>query len=263
MNYDEKIDIATKRSYKVVKSNEIIQKARYELNVLELKTLSYIFSMIKPTDTINQIYVFSINDYCKVCGIDNTSGNNYSAIKQTLKELRDKSFYLMKPDGTETTVGWIDKVWINKGSGNVKVRLDEDMEQYLIGLFDNYTQYELLSTLPMQSKYSFRIYELLKSYAFTKRHTFDIDELKKILLAEHYRNYKDFRKKVLEVAEKEINEYTDLQVSYEPIYKGRKVIQVKFTIIQKDTWSRYISSNRAIEQLDGQISMFDYSSEVQ
>lgn len=255
MNYDEKIDIATKRSYKVVKSNEIIQKARYELNVLELKTLSYIFSMIKPNDTINRIYVFSINDYCKVCGIDNTNGKNYIAIKQTLKGLRDKSFFLIKPGGIETTVGWIDKVWISKGSGNIRVRLDEDMAQYLIGLLDNYTQYELLSTLAMKSKYSFRIYELLKSYAFTKKHTFNIDELKKTLIAEHYQNYKDFRKKVLEVAEKEINEYTDLQISYEPIYKGRKVIQVNFEIKQKDTWGKYLSDKRATEQLDGQVSI--------
>ena len=51
MNYDNKIEIAQQRSYSVVKSNEIIQKARYDLNISELKTLAYIFSKIKPTDT--------------------------------------------------------------------------------------------------------------------------------------------------------------------------------------------------------------------
>ena len=90
--------ISTQRSYKVVKANEIIQKARYELNLTELKTLAYIFSMIKPNDTIDQIYTFSINEYCKVCGIDNTSGKHYATIKQRLKALRDKSFFLMKED---------------------------------------------------------------------------------------------------------------------------------------------------------------------
>lgn len=257
MDYDEKIMINTRRSYKVVKANEIIQKARYELNLSELKTLAYIFSMIKPNDSIDQIYTFSINDYCKVCGIDNTSGTHYETIKQNLKNLRDKSFFLMKEDGTETTVGWLDKVWVNKGSGKIKVRLDETLEQYVIGLLENYTQYELLSTLPMRSQYSFRMYELLKSYAFTKKHTFDIDELKRLLAAEKYVNFKDFRKKVIEIAIKEINLYTDIEVNWEPIFKGRKVIQVDFSIEQRDAWGRLTNSTRATMEIDGQMSMFD------
>lgn len=256
MDYDERIMISTRRSYKIVKANEIIQKARYELNLAELKTLAYIFSMIKPNDSINQIYTFSINDYCKVCGIDSTGGRCYADIKQSLKNLRDKSFFLMKEDGTETTVGWLDKVWINKGSGKIKVRFDETLEQYIIGLLENYTQYELLSTLPMRSQYSFRMYELLKSYAFTKRHTFDTDELKRLLAAEKYVNFKDFRKKVIEIAVKEINLYTDIEVNWEPVFKGRRVIQVNFDIEQRDAWGRLASSNRAAKELDGQMSMF-------
>lgn len=259
MNYDERIEIATKRNYKVVKSNEIIQKARYELNILELKTLSYIFSMIKPDDKKGTKYMFSINDYCKICGIDNTNGKNYMAVRDALKALRDKSFYLLKPDGTETTVGWIDKIWISKGKGQVIVKLDEDLEEYLIGLLCNYTQYELLLTLPMQSKYSFRIYELLKSYAYKEnKHIFRIDELKKNLMAEKYKNFKDFRRKVLEIAIREINLYTDLQVSYQPIFKGRKVIQVMFEIQKKSALERIISNKEVVQQLEGQLSIFDY-----
>lgn len=257
MNYDEQITLNKQRSYKVVKANEIIQKARYELNLTELKTLAYIFSMVKPNDKINQIYTFSIIDYCKVCGIDYKSGKHYANARRNLKALRDKSFFLTKEDGTETTVGWLDKIWTNKGSGKVKVRLDEDLSQYLVGLFENYTQYELLSTLPMRSQYSFRIYELLKSYAFTHRHTFDIDELKHLLVAENYVNFKDFRKKVIEIAVKEINLYTDIEVKFEPIKKGRKVVQVMFEIVQRDSWGRYEASKRAIEEIDGQLSLFN------
>lgn len=250
MDIEEKLEIRKKRNYKVVKSNEIIQKARYELNVLELKVLSYIFSMIRPNDKINQIYEVSINDFCKICGIDINNGKNYLEIKQVLKNLRDKSFYLQTANGKETTVGWLNKVWIDKGNGTIQVRLDEDIERYLIGLFDNYTQYELISTLPMQSKYSFRIYELLKSYAYQQEHIFDIDKLKESLMADHYKNFKDFRVKVLEYAINEINLYTDLQVEYVPILKGRKVIQLKFTINQKSIQEKIQSTKNATKKLD-------------
>lgn len=262
MDYNRKIDIATQREYKVVKANEIIQKARYDLTITELKALAYILSKIKPNDTELQEHTFSIKDYCQVCGIDFTSGKHYENTKKNLKSLRDKSFWIMDENGNETTVSWLGKVRISKGSGKITVKLDEDMQKYVIGLFDNYTQYELLSTLPMKSAYSFRIYELLKSYAFTKRHTFDIDDLKAKLMATNYVNFKDFRKKVLEVAIREINLYTDLEVSWETITKGKKVIQVKFNINQRNVWGTIASSHRGIQELDGQMNLFDYASEV-
>lgn len=258
MDFDTKLEISKQRSYSVVKSNEIIQKARYDLTISELKTLAYIFSKIKPNDKEIQDYTFSVKEYCQVCGIDYKNGNNYINIKKNLKSLRDKSFWLIDEKGNEVLVGWLSKARINKGSGKVTVRLDDDIQKYVIGLFDNYTQYELLSTLPMKSNYSFRIYELLKSYAFTKHHTFDIDELKTMLSATNYVNFKDFRKYVLEVATKEINLYTDIEISWQPIKNGKKVVQIYFDIKQRDTWARYEASIAASEQIEGQISIFDY-----
>lgn len=38
MDYDSKIQIRTERDYKVVKANEIIQKAKFDLSLLEQKT---------------------------------------------------------------------------------------------------------------------------------------------------------------------------------------------------------------------------------
>ena len=261
LDYDERLEITKQRSYQVVKANEIIQKARYDLNITELKALAYIFSKIKPTDTELKEYTFSIKEYCQVCGLDYKNGGNYKYIKSTIKALRDKSFWLMDEKGNEVLIGWLQKVKINKGSGKISVKLDDGLQRYVIGLFSNYTQYELLSTLPMKSSYSFRIYELLKSYAFQKQHTFNIDDIKKQLAATNYINFKDFRKYVLEVATKEINLYTDIEVSWEPIYKGRKVIQVKFLIKQRDSWGRFITGVKATQELDGQMSIYDFLKE--
>lgn len=257
IEYSDRKHITEQRSYLVVKANEIVQKARYDLNIAELKALAYIFSKIKPTDTQLQEYSFSIKEYCQVCGIDYKNGGNYQYIKNTIKALRDKSFWVLDEKGNEVLIGWLQKARINKGSGRIYVKLDEDLHKYVIGLFNNYTQYELLSTLPMKSSYSFRIYELLKSYSFHKIHTFDIDELKKQLAATNYTNFKDFRRYVLEVATREINLYTDIEVSWIPIYKGRKVIQVTFDIKQRDTWGKYITMQRAKQELNKQMTVFD------
>ena len=89
----------------------------------------------------------------------------------------------------------------------------------------------------------------------------NIDDLKKQLAATNYVNFKDFRRYVLEVATKEINLYTDIEVSWEPIYKGRKVIQVKFLIKQRDSWGRFMTATNATQELDGQMSIYDFLKE--
>ena len=142
--------------------------------------------------------------------------------------------------------------------GDLLNATDEDIQKYVIGLYGDFTQYSLLSTLPMKSSYSFRIYELLKSYAFTKTHTFDIDDLKNKLGASGYVNFKDFRIKVLEVATKEINEYTDLEIMWEPVKKGKKVIQIHFDIKQRDSWGQYLNIRKANEEIDGQMNLMDF-----
>lgn len=259
METTDKFEIARSRSYKVVKSNEIIQKARYDLPLVEIKAFSFILSKIKPTDQAGQKYTFTLNEYCRVLGIETNNGKNIQTIKQSLQNLRSKTFWVMLENGDETTVGWLDKAWINHGSGKITVRLDETIQNYVIGLFDGkFTQYELLCTLPMRSSYSIRIYELLKSYANLKKHTFDVEELKNMLGCTHYVRFPDFRRKVLDVSTKEINRYTDLSVSWEPVTKGRKVVAISYSIKQLDSWGRFENMDRTSKQLDGQMSIDDF-----
>lgn len=255
--YEIKTDIIEQREYKVYKANEIIQKARYELNILELKLFAFILSKVKPDDKEGQEYTITIKDYCMVCGMDEKNGANYIDIKAAIKRLRDKSFWMTDENGKEFTVGWLSKARVDKRSGKITVKLDEDIQKYVIGWFNQYTQYSLIYTLPMSSSYSFRIYELLQSYSYAHSHVFDIDDLKSKIGATVYVNFKDFRKRVLESATREINTYTDLEVDWEPINKGRKVIQVKFNIRRRDSFGQLEASQRASKQLDGQINMFD------
>lgn len=258
MDFDNKIQISKERDYKVVKANEIIQKAKFDLSLIEQKTFCYAVSKIKPGDTKDTEYTFTINEYCDICGINRNSGKTMDDVKAALKRLRDKSFYLVEADGTYNLMGWLSKVRVLPKSGKVKIKFDEDMQKYLMGLYDNYTQYSLLSILPMRSAYSIRLYEILKSYAWQKQKykEFGIDDLK-MKLAAPYERFPDFRRYALEPATKEINEYTDIEISWEPISKGRKVIAVKFTIEQREYMQLAMAAHRAEQELDGQVHIED------
>ena len=161
MNYDEKIAIETHREYLVVKSNELVQHNRFELSLIEQKTVAFICSMIKPIEALDRAkgvpfqleYDFNIRDYCKVCGMDYDNGKNYANVKATLKKLRDRSMWLTMPDGSESLCGWLAKVNTNKKSGIAQIKLDEDLVPYLFDLGQRFTQYQLYNSLAMKSAF--------------------------------------------------------------------------------------------------------------
>jgi len=278
MTTDEKIEVLKAREYQVVKSNDLVLKTRYDFTVNEQKTLAYVCSMIKPVTAMDRAketpfvleYEFEILDYIRILGLEKT-GKVYNEIKLILKGLRDKSIWLTLEDGSETTVGWLSKVWTDKKSGKATVKLDEDLVPYLFDLREKYLSYGLKNILRMKSQYSIRMYELLKAYYDMKigqtdqrtvaekgkepksvLWTIDLDELKKKLIVDgikSYENYKDFRKKVLEIAQKEINELTDMNFYFEPILKGRKTVKIKFTITSKTTIDKYITDMKNDEKL--------------
>lgn len=266
MDIETQIQTSKRKDYMVVKSNQLIQKSRFKLSLPEQKTVAFICSMIKPVielDTISKVpyqleYEFDIREYCRVCAIDYDNGKNYADVKRILKGLRDKSMWLELPDGSETTAGWLAKAQTNKGSGIAHIRLDEDLVPYLFNLQERFTAYRLLYIAKMKSQFSPRMYEILRSYAWQKKVTIDLEVLKKVLMVESvksYQNFKDFRKWVLEPAISEINEFTDLQVSYNTVTKGRKVIKIAFsikdiykTLVEQLPWQTEFTDNQTFDE---------------
>ena len=121
-----------------------------------------------------------------------------------------------------------------------------------------YTHYQLKYILPMKSQYAIRLYELLKSYQRNNYEWFfDIEQLKKQLNCESYKDFKDFRRRVLEPAVAEINEFTDIKIAWEPMKEGRKVVRVVFYMVGKNK-TDLLEADRAInDNLDGQINLLD------
>ena len=242
-----------------MKGNDLIQKNRFELSLPEQKTVAYICSMIKPIEALDRAkgvpfqleYDFNIRDYCKVCGIDYAGGKNYKDVKATLKKLADRSMWL--DDGeSETLMRWLSYIKINKKSEKVQIEIDRTIAPFLFDLQAKFTQYQLYNILAMKSSFSVRIYELMKSYAFQQEKTFEIDELKRLLGVEDvksYANFNLFKIKVIDKAQDEINELTDLNIYFEPILKGRKTLKVKFKIEMKKPIERLIAGETANDRL--------------
>lgn len=226
------------RNKTVTKANELIQKSRFSLSLQQQKIVLYLISQISPYDDDFKIYEFSIQEFCRVCGISETSGGNYQVLKDAVKEIADKSVWITLED-EETLFRWIEKPSINRKNGVIKIRLDNDMMPFLLQLKQNFTSYELIWTLHFRSKYTIRLYELVKSIHFHDldpyTRVFPLEELKRLLGAETYKTYQAFKERVLMRSVKEINDYSDKTLSYDIIKSGRSVSKIKFTVSSKDS----------------------------
>lgn len=218
----------------VVKSNQLIQQSRFKLNLQQQKIVLYLVSQIDYSDDDFKLYTFGIRDFCRICGIDNAGGTQYSRLRDSLQQLSDKSLIIHVDPDTETNARWIEKFYLNKRTGTLQIRLDKDLKPYLLHLRENFTKYELVYTLRMRHKASPRLYEILKSYhyndlrPYTKE--FSFDELRNLLDAhkQTYSKFKYFNSFVLAPAIEEINTQTDLFVEATPLKTGRTVNAVRF-----------------------------------
>lgn len=243
---DKKKDVGTEVSYYVVKSNTLIQKSRYNLSLQAQRCLLYAISKIRPNDTVKTQYTISIRDLCAACGINiDTHGSYYEIIKKELKELRDKSIWIVNEKGNEETVSWFSKVVINRGERTATIKFDETIQDYLFLLQSRYTQYRLSWVLCLKSKYSIRLLQLILSY-YTKTERdnreqkeirFDPEELKERLGAENYTKYSDFSRFVLLPSITEINELSsEIHIDLYTNKQGRITKEVILVVNHADPY---------------------------
>ena len=235
----EEIDL----SLSVRKSNQLIQRNRFNLTLREQRLLLYCISKIRPTDKGTETYTISIREVIKACGIETVTGGAYRAIREALKKLDSFNFELTDENHRTHLVHWIRSVVIdpeNKNQAKVNFEFDPKIVPYLFEVKKNFTQYQLRNALQMKSEYGMRLYELLKSYTHAYRktgeHEFEISELRKALCADtkSYEQYGAFKKYILDKAIDDIMTYSDLKVTYLEVKSGRKVIAVRFIMSELD-----------------------------
>lgn len=251
----------------VAQGNDLIRHARFQLTALEQNIIYFCISKIKPTDKEIMQQSFTVDEFCEACGISaekgNQGGKQYRRIKAAVKAVSDKSAWTESPDGSEELVRWFDTFKIKPKTGEMTVVMSQSIKPYLIGLIERakaggegYTQAHLMTFLALQSKYGKRLYEILKSYLYAsgtqekiyKKQIieYELDELKTLLNATTYTRYQDFRRFVLEVAEREINDITDISMSSHPIKNGRKITGIQFVYNHKDSIERMDAYNKAL-----------------
>lgn len=244
----------------VVKANRMIQDYKYTLSKTELRVVNAIISNINSPkyDTELNIMEFDIKEFCELLGFEKSGagGKEYSILKNTLRGLSSKTSDYIDFGDYETIVRWIDKPVFEKGSGTVKLKLDDDLKPFLLQA-NGYVQSKLHYYFDMNSKYSMRLYELLRSWDGLKQKEFSLEELRLSIDAtkSSHIQFGKLKQSVLDPSVKEINDHTDLNISYTTRKHGKRVVGVVFTINKKTARelaaATSTSSRREISSIGG------------
>ena len=100
-----------------------------------------------------------------------------------------------------------------------------------------YTEYELKQVVGLQSEYAIRLYELIIQWrSVGKTNPISLTELReKLGLVDEYKRIEAFKRRVLDLAVKQINEHTDITVEYEQHKQGRVITGFTFRFkVKKD-----------------------------
>lgn len=219
-----------KNKIQVQKQNSLVD-AIYRLSLNETRIFNYAIARTDYKshhyDSITYFTLSELKDFYSL-----NSNNTYKELKKSLDELfeRQITYYDQEKKGYITCRIITHKYEDKKSKFGLK--FSEEISN-LIAVNKNFLTYKLKNTIGMTSPSAIRIYEILlnKLKKNHKKVVINIDEFKKILgfSKNEYAKFSDFKRRVLEVAKKQINNHTDIHCDYDvEKYNGRVVVDLVF-----------------------------------
>ncbi len=226
----------------VYKSNRLVE-ASYRLDLIEQRIiLAAIAAARESQKGLGAGYVtLHSKKFSELFGME--EGSTYGQLKESLQTLfqRSVTFRDIDPDSGHdriTQVRWISSASYITGAGSIQLRFTQEMVPYITRLETEYTRYRLEQIGRMTSAHAVRLYELLLQVVTIGHRTLAIAELKTILQLEgEYPRLFDFKRWVVDASVAQINEHTDLDVSYTQTKTGRSVTHFEFKVRNKKTSS--------------------------
>lgn len=218
----------------VVKSNKLIE-ASYRLTLTEQRLILLAIVYARKTGlglSEKNLLTISASDYAAQFGADEKSA--YAQIEQAAKTLFSR-FVVINDHHPETgkprssDVRWVQKTSYISGAGLVQLKFSDDVIPLVTRLETEFTSYKLVVVSKLSSAYAIRLYELLIQWGSIGNREIEINWLKHTFQIDgEYQRLERLKSRVIDVAIKQINEHSDLTVSYSQRKSGRTVTHLIF-----------------------------------
>lgn len=240
----------------VVKDNVLIN-ASYNLEVTEQRLIMLAIITARESGqgiTADSKLEIHASDYASRFGVSNEGA--YWALKTAVINLFERQFSFKEAD-KKGNIGTVKSRWVSRikyidTTATLEVTFAPDVVPLITRLEQHFTSYQLKQVTQLKSKYSIRLYELLIAWReIGKVPQIELSDFREKLGidADEYVRMSDFKVRVLEPSIKQINEHTDIIVTYEQHKKGRTITGFSFRFKQKQQ-AKKIETNRDPDTAD-------------
>lgn len=225
--------------YEVRQSN-VLTEARFNFNPTQLDIYFYLLSLLRKDDEPGKDYEIYVNQIKAITGRE----WQYNQLKESTKDLVGRVIEYFDNDGNFVQTALLASTKYIKGKGCIKVTISKEIHPLLFELKQQYTSFQLYCALAMTSKYAKRLYLLCSEWknntstneneAVTRQYT--VEELRYMFELsdpegkepDQFIRWSQFKEHILEVAVKQMNQYSDLKVFYKAKKLGRSYQIVQF-----------------------------------
>lgn len=224
----------------ITQANELATAA-YSMTLREKRLVMLVASVIRKDDDYMKRYSFPAAEVMKFLGLENNN-NGYNELRSVTGDLLSRVVDISSP---ETKRGYRQFQWMasasyipkeDSGTGQAMLELQahSQMRPFLLELKEHFSSIPFAEIARLPSFHSVRIFEILWAKSHQLRRgtvKISLEELKKMLkLEKQYPNFADFRKRVLDKAQQDLDEKTPLSFTYETEKQGLKVVGLVFTV---------------------------------
>lgn len=218
--------------------NNLVE-AKYSMTLQQKRIMIWLVSQIQPNDMDFKEHILSIKKLMEICQLSGES--TYKEIKKITFSLIEKGIRIIDisdpEQKREIQVSWLSSA--DYYGGQVKLSFSPKLRPYLLQLKERFTSVNSLDLMQFKSIHAIRIYELLKQFQDIGERTLSIEEIKDCCgVKEKLKTYPNFEKKILLISQREMNEKSDIEFTFERVKKSRKIVAIRFIIKKNKAYEK-------------------------
>lgn len=223
----------------IIKDNALIN-ASYHLDLIEQRLILLAIAQSRRVGeelTATTKLKISVSDYIDTYSLQGRSV--YENIKKACKTLFERQFTYTEQQEKGVRVAtsrWVSEIAYNDKTAAIDITFAPSVVPLITMLERHFTSYNLEQVAGLNSKYAIRLYEIVIAWKSNgKTNQIGLEQLRDRLgvFDDEYQRMELFKRKVLDKSVAEINEKTEINLSYEQHKQGRKIVGFTFTVKQK------------------------------
>lgn len=224
----------------IVKDNALIN-ASYNLDLVEQRLI--LLAIVEARESgkginANDPLTVHAESYINQFGVHRNTA--YQALKDACDDLFARQFSYQSLSEKGNVINhksrWVSEVAYIDNEAVVRLIFAPAIVPLITRLEEQFTKYEIQQISNLTSAYAVRLYEILIAWRSTGKTPlitiYDFRQKIDVLETEYKRMY-DFKKYVLDIALKQVNEHTDINVKVEQHKTGRSITGFSFSFKQK------------------------------